>query len=950
VPEGFTFGVLLSAGRFVSKFAMSIFRYFAAPWILRKEIKRAAVSARQDIDGKDEHQELWPVLKAVGPEASPELVKSVVDLPNDLDGAGLRKTLGQIFKTEGQDEALRTRAADAFYEAVLRALLEVDRLKSRAKSLLDDIDAGQRDEKLEALKEKTDGGFQALLGPDALVQPPYKDLPTRGDRLSDLLRAEYRVVPFLGRQEEIDDILAWANGGDGIAMRLYFGDGGQGKTRFFAEVCSRLMERDDENWTAGWLNLARCEREPARLDELLKTDCNLFLGVDYAGSELEKIISVANQIADANPTGEVRLVLLERQKGSWWETVHNETAHRFDTVRPVEMAPLGDEFDRTTIFQAALEAFNKALGRASTAPADLNLSADEFGNVLFIVMAAALAADGDPAHEAGAVLDMHLKHEGRWRRDCAKSQGLNIDAKQLTLAAAIGTLVDSVEDKEKAFEVLRRVSSFEKKGDDFLESMCCALGSRTGSDLPALKPDRLGERLLETIFVGTDTALAEKLLDAVFTTGDEATNLRCFVTLDRMARRDPQGKWLLLLASYDLDGFLPFYNLVLLEFSALLTGLAAEIRPQLEEDETEAKRQRARLKNNLAVRLSYLGRREEALLAAQEAVDIYRELAAARPDAFRPDLAASLNNVANRLSDLGRREEALQAAQDAVEIRRELAAARPDAFRPDLAMSLNNVANRLSGLGRREEALQAAQEAVEIYRELAAARPDAFRPDLATSVNNVAGFLSGLGRREEALQAAQEAVEIRRELAAARPDAFRPDLAASLNNVANRLSHLNRHRKALLAVQEAVNNYRDLAAARPEAFRPDLAMGLNNLANCFSNLGRREEALQAAQEAVDIRRELAAARPDAFRPDLAVSLGVLGNVYRGLEDHKKSAEAFKEGLAMILPYFAKLPQAFAQLTGYLAQEYVEACEKAGIEPDEKLLGDVDRIMKTLKKE
>jgi len=56
-----------------------------------------------------------------------------------------------------------------------------------------------------------------------------------------------------------------------------------------------------------------------------------------------------------------------------------------------------------------------------------------------------------------------------------------------------------------------------------------------------------------------------------------------------------------------------------------------------------------------------------------EAVDIRRELARARPAAFTPNLAMSLNNLANVLSDLGRCEEALTAAQEAVDIRRALA-------------------------------------------------------------------------------------------------------------------------------------------------------------------------------------------------------------------------------------------------------------------------------------
>jgi hypothetical protein len=67
-------------------------------------------------------------------------------------------------------------------------------------------------------------------------------------------------------------------------------------------------------------------------------------------------------------------------------------------------------------------------------------------------------------------------------------------------------------------------------------------------------------------------------------------------------------------------------------------------------------------------------------------------------------------------------------------LHRALAAARPDAFTPDLALSLNNFANRLSDLGRREEALTAAEEAVRLYRALAAARPDAFTIQLARSL------------------------------------------------------------------------------------------------------------------------------------------------------------------------------------------------------------------------
>ncbi|MFJ5273811.1 tetratricopeptide repeat protein, partial [Streptomyces sp. NPDC088358] len=65
-----------------------------------------------------------------------------------------------------------------------------------------------------------------------------------------------------------------------------------------------------------------------------------------------------------------------------------------------------------------------------------------------------------------------------------------------------------------------------------------------------------------------------------------------------------------------------------------------------------------------------------------------RQLAAARPDAFLPDLASSLNNLSIRLGELGRREDALTAIEEAVTANRQLAAARPAAHQAALEQSL----------------------------------------------------------------------------------------------------------------------------------------------------------------------------------------------------------------------------------------------------------------------
>ena len=58
--------------------------------------------------------------------------------------------------------------------------------------------------------------------------------------------------------------------------------------------------------------------------------------------------------------------------------------------------------------------------------------------------------------------------------------------------------------------------------------------------------------------------------------------------------------------------------------------------------------------NNLAIRLGEVGRREEAVPVAEEAVALYRALAGRHPDAFGPNLTISLRTLAARLRDVGR--------------------------------------------------------------------------------------------------------------------------------------------------------------------------------------------------------------------------------------------------------------------------------------------------------
>ncbi|KAF9520146.1 hypothetical protein BS47DRAFT_1387488 [Hydnum rufescens UP504] len=394
-----------------------------------------------------------------------------------------------------------------------------------------------------------------------------------------------------------------------------------------------------------------------------------------------------------------------------------------------------------------------------------------------------------------------------------------------------------------------------------------------------------------------------------------------------------------------------------------------------------------------------LGRHDEALREAEEATRLYLSLVPGRPEIFRPDLASSFIALSACRSECGLHEDALTAIEQAVgtyrslrkrglevieeamRIYRQLAAYRPNMFRPYLARSLNNLSARLSESGRHVEALgaseealmihrplaayrpndalEASEEAVSIYRPLAADRPNVFRANFARSVHNFAARLSefavdrpdvfrsllalslgdlsvrlsGFGHREEALKASEEVVGIYRLLVADRPEAFRSDLARSLGNFSMCLSKLGRHHKALRRVrrlwrftgrnltqfgrreealranEEAVNIYRSLVADRP-VFRSDLADSLRSLSARLSEIGRREEALIATKEALGIYRPLATDRPDVFRPDLARSLGNFSVYLSEFGRHREALEACEEAVNIYRPLAVELPDAF----------------------------------------
>jgi hypothetical protein len=100
-----------------------------------------------------------------------------------------------------------------------------------------------------------------------------------------------------------------------------------------------------------------------------------------------------------------------------------------------------------------------------------------------------------------------------------------------------------------------------------------------------------------------------------------------------------------------------------------------------------------------------VGRHQDALHAADEAVTLYRQLAADNPAAHQVGLAGTLRNLTNRLNAVGRHQEALATWTTAVRVYRELAMRDPDLYQGEYQRQLGALLREYDQRGMSSEAI-----------------------------------------------------------------------------------------------------------------------------------------------------------------------------------------------------------------------------------------------------
>ena len=331
--------------------------------------------------------------------------------------------------------------------------------------------------------------------------------------------------------------------------------------------------------------------------------------------------------------------------------------------------------------------------------------------------------------------------------------------------------------------------------------------------------------------------------------------------------------------------------------------------------------ERARVHTIHGFRLNLAGHYDLALDANTKALQIYQELLAGVAERTTPHLvdgiavaqlvdgiAQTLDNQCNTLSNLGRGQEALDAAFQAVAIRRIRAAdvgTTTFELDRDLAISLNALSVVLMNLGRLQQALDILVEVLEISRRLAATDPVTSDLFAARALSNLSGTLLDLRAAPGRPDPASQAVPILRRLATTDPARFEPELASALSN----LGIMQGGQDGLTAIAEGIAIWRRLTTTNPAKFEPNLARGLHNLGKRQAELGRSLEAVANTTEAAEIRRRLAQANPAKFGPDLANTLQSLAE-QRSAAGSPDASDAWAEAIITGLRLSADHPDAF----------------------------------------
>jgi tetratricopeptide (TPR) repeat protein len=602
-------------------------------------------------------------------------------------------------------------------------------------------------------------GVSVIVGQPALRLLPLSRLEGRKTTSDlDLLKAHFQKTRFVGRDSDLDALWTWTMSDRPISVRALIGSAGSGKTRLAIELLKRLRE-EAKDWQGGFLpsdELMDYARQQSLADLAWRKPT--LIVVDYAASLLEGLRKALRNLASAEaPKYPLRLLLLERfaeRDRGWFSdlvqmSLTGGVEELFHQPEPVAIAPVIEHADRREILRDAVAAFAEfhetvpvpipsIPDRGKQPEFDRLLEQSQSANPLVPMMAAFAAFDSgwigalslSAAQLATQLAERESTRNQKFARDNDPARRLLVHmAAYATLTGGL-SLKAAVEASERESAALKL--EYPGGAGQLATHLATALPDPKG--VAAMAPDIIGEAFVLRELAKRDQSGAETVLRAAqqepvavssflvrtfqdnFQDSDQKPLRQALDWLDALAGAGQSGEVQLLMG---IEAALPVSTVGMRELAAEVTHTLLRLLETTKSDEDHLTAEKARLSNNLANRLSALGRREEALEQAQEAVRLRRQLAAARPDAFLPDLAMSLAMLGSCQTGLGAYLEAASSFHEGLSLLTPMFERLPRAFANLVATMTNDYAEAAQQAGalRDEQLLQRIRTVFEKLKE-----------------------------------------------------------------------------------------------------------------------------------------------------------------------------------------------------------------------------------------
>lgn len=308
-----------------------------------------------------------------------------------------------------------------------------------------------------------------------------------------------RATNLVGRDKEQADLLEFLNSESKFSWLLMTGDAGSGKSRLALELCRQV----EGEWHAGFLTGTEKDFKWSNFSPLRKS----LIVIDYVASRAVEVGEIVLTLSRASSsfTRPVRILLVEREKSSWWATFSREDSQ--SESAEIIACQFGDPLDLPgmsleAILKIAKEVVDSRKGKWNEEVAGEFLSEmfryDRRCRPLFAMIVALYLEALEIDQVEPNLLEVVLNREAARRRLLLpNSDELTRMEYLLLLATIVGGLVpkDGSFDHLAMSMVAGLLPNVGLLDQTLYNDFACSAGG-AGTTLAGLQPDILGERFL----------------------------------------------------------------------------------------------------------------------------------------------------------------------------------------------------------------------------------------------------------------------------------------------------------------------------------------------------------------------------------------------------------------------------------------------------------------------